>query len=915
LAVTALGALLAFSTTGLATSSSDGDSESCKGNEYSSQSVRKAKTNDPKPKPPVSCPTIEVEKKAEKDEYKKGDTIKWTVTIENKGKKDVKVSVEDEGVKLYGPGGSEETSKKAKTKTKKSSCEGSKQSSSKKAKSSTKKNEDCDEKDKCDEGSGYQSKSSSKDCDKPEKCGGLIAPGEAKALVCTGSQVAEKCGTVKNTVEVTAYSVKSKDDKDKDKKDKSKKSKTSSKPGKVVVEASDETFVLCDLKVEKTATLSYVKTWDWTITKKADTLKKNSTDATATIEYTVEVKKSETPAPSNVKVVGDISVHNPYWFTIKGATISDKLGSVECQVDGGATKDLVPGASTFGYVCMLEAVPAPGAKNVATAAFMVNGKPGTATGEASLSEGQITEVDGSVKVTDWVYKLLGLPGSATDGPPVFPEAAPPTIPPTDGIINKTTTFTYTRTYNVPATNCVSYKNIAKVASLDAPSNNPPKGDDEKTTGTDTTYSAASGNYGTTTSTPTTPTGTETKTETETTPTGPYTPPATSKLPKDASVTVEICRAVQDLAVNKTATTKIENDWTITKSTTTTSPINATVVPQPISYNVVLTKTPKYTVSGTITVTNPNPFPVTSVTVTDKIGTTDCVVTNGAVGTLAAGASATPAPTYTCSVATSDPGTNSASVSFTDPGNVVKSVPATVGYSFLGVTPLHDAVKVTDVFDGQPETIPAASVTTPPAAPISYTRNAEPPVAIGCRPVLNTATLTALDDPNYTKNSPVTVEVCRTAATPPPTPPAGFGNVGGSGTTAGTPANRAALALSKTGPGAATAGQLVSYRIKVTNRSKIAARNVVLRDILPSGFSVSGKLKGASISKGRISWKVGTLAPGKSRTVGVKLRIDRSVGGRRCNQAVATAGNAKTVRDTQCTRIAAVAGAVEPGVTG
>lgn len=127
--------------------------------------------------------------------------------------------------------------------------------------------------------------------------------------------------------------------------------------------------------------------------------------------------------------------------------------------------------------------------------------------------------------------------------------------------------------------------------------------------------------------------------------------------------------------------------------------------------------------------------------------------------------------------------------------------------------------------------------------------------------------------------------------------------------------RARLVVTKSGPLAATAGQTAKYTIRVRNSSSTAATSVRLADIIPSGMSLAGPVKGASVSSGRITWTIGRLAAGASRTVSVSLRIDRSIGGRRCNTATATASNAGTARDSACTRIRAVAGVVAPAVTG
>lgn len=894
-AATVLGALCALPAVALASNSSRGDDSSCTGPEQSSHSVRKTKSNEPKPS--VSCPSIEVEKKAGQDSYQQGDSIKWTVTITNTGDSDVKVTAKDKGVKLYGPGGSSETARKAaKARSKSSSpgsCDDVQQSSSKRTSKSLR-------------------KSKSEGCDKKEKCGGVIAPEES--LVCTGYQEAEKCGTVKNTVKVTAVGVKKAGDHSDNHYSNSSKTSKSTKHTKhkkhgVVVKASGETFVFCDLKVSKDAKVSYVKTWDWIIDKSADQTKVESTGDTAVVNYTVKVTKSDAPAVSNVKVNGTIKVYNPYPFAVD-VKVTDKLTSDDpCTVEGVDEKSATigHGTATFAYECVLTAVPGPEVKNVATTKFTVNGTPGTATGEAGIETGYVTEVDGTVNVTDLVWKL-GTPDV------LFVPEAPL------GTTSETKEFTYSRTYDVPATNCDSYKNIATVSGVGVPAY-PPHEEHEGTTteGTTTGGTTTGGyhessygsttNYGTTTenTASTETTGSTESTESTTTDGSP--PPPTSTLPKSDHWTVEICRKVQDLAVTKTATTKTSNEWSIVKSSKSGATINPAADSQPITYGVVLTKTPTHTVTGKVTVTNPNPFAVTGVDVTDSIPGASCTVTGGAVGTLNAGASAE--ATYACTVGSSADGTNTASVAWTDPANVVHNQLGPANYTFATATLVHDAVNVTDVFDGGAATPQAGNVSAGGAIS-DYTKNA-PMTGVtldgnGCRNVVNTATLTATDDAGYTRDSSVTVTLCK---------PAG-GTLGGpsavAGTT-GTPTSRAALRLSKTGPGAATAGQLVTYRIKVTNRSKIAARNVVLRDVLPSGFSVSGKVKGAGISKGRVTWKVGSLAAGKSKTVIVKFRIDRNVGGRRCNQAVATAGNATTVRDAQCTRIAAVVGALQPAVTG
>lgn len=165
-------------------------------------------------------------------------------------------------------------------------------------------------------------------------------------------------------------------------------------------------------------------------------------------------------------------------------------------------------------------------------------------------------------------------------------------------------------------------------------------------------------------------------------------------------------------------------------------------------------------------------------------------------------------------------------------------------------------------------------------------------------------------PNDPKNPP-----SNPPATGLGTPPPGTttGKTAVSGATTKTP--RARLQVTKVGPKAAVAGQLVKYRITVKNASRLTARAVTLRDVLPSGLTVASKVKGASLKNGSLRWSLGTLAPGRSKTFQVQVRIARSVSGRRCNTALASARGVATVRSLACTRIAAVAGAVDPAVTG
>ena len=125
---------------------------------------------------------------------------------------------------------------------------------------------------------------------------------------------------------------------------------------------------------------------------------------------------------------------------------------------------------------------------------------------------------------------------------------------------------------------------------------------------------------------------------------------------------------------------------------------------------------------------------------------------------------------------------------------------------------------------------------------------------------------------------------------------------------GSPKPQAAkLVITKTGPATIRAGRFASYLITVKNPTKTAATGVVIRDILPSGMSVvldqqSKGLK-AVFKSGRVTWTLGTVAPGTTRVVRVKVRIGDNVKGMLDNVATVNAANVTgTARSVAATRV-------------
>ena len=157
---------------------------------------------------------------------------------------------------------------------------------------------------------------------------------------------------------------------------------------------------------------------------------------------------------------------------------------------------------------------------------------------------------------------------------------------------------------------------------------------------------------------------------------------------------------------------------------------------------------------------------------------------------------------------------------------------------------------------------------------------------------------------------------------PPTPPVSPQGQPTTPTTPVTPpvvpvnrVTRARLAIDKRAAGRVTAGQLVRYAITVRNRSRVTAKGVVVTDTIPAQMTLAGRARGVRVSGGTVTWRVGDLRAGRSRTVILELRMDSAARGRRCNVAAARASNAAQVRDRACTRVVPIANRVEPAVTG
>ena len=161
-----------------------------------------------------------------------------------------------------------------------------------------------------------------------------------------------------------------------------------------------------------------------------------------------------------------------------------------------------------------------------------------------------------------------------------------------------------------------------------------------------------------------------------------------------------------------------------------------------------------------------------------------------------------------------------------------------------------------------------------------------------------------------------VELAATAAlsatAPVVTPPA----VAPAVTVAAIPAK---LRLVKTAPVQVRRGATIAYRLTVTNRSAVAARNVVVRDPVPAGAYVGTLPSRARLRGAAVVWRLGTLAPGARVTVTLRLRTRVTSVGDVVNVASAAAANAATVHARARTHLVLPTrvrpARVQPAVTG
>jgi len=312
----------------------------------------------------------------------------------------------------------------------------------------------------------------------------------------------------------------------------------------------------------------------------------------------------------------------------------------------------------------------------------------------------------------------------------------------------------------------------------------------------------------------------------------------------------------------------------------------------LAYRVSVTRTAaiedQFAVGGRLAVRNDNPWdvPVTVRVEIPGVAGATCTVSN-AVGELIQ-EWATKWFDYSCSLPAKIDGSVVASVDW-DYQGTLQTTSGSAPYAFGEPTAtLNPTVDVADAFAGGPARLLGDGKGVAGSRVFTYRRSVRVPQS-GCTTYDNVATITSPH--GLSRSDRASVQVC--AGTLVQT-------LGAAASQIGSP-----LRLAKRGPARVTAGRVATYRITVRNVGRSALQSVTVTDVLPRGYAPARTTRGATVGSGRLTWRIGTLARGARRTVVVSVRVGASSTGRRCNLALAAARGVAVVRDTACTRVAAV----------
>ena len=121
----------------------------------------------------------------------------------------------------------------------------------------------------------------------------------------------------------------------------------------------------------------------------------------------------------------------------------------------------------------------------------------------------------------------------------------------------------------------------------------------------------------------------------------------------------------------------------------------------------------------------------------------------------------------------------------------------------------------------------------------------------------------------------------------------------------TVVRKASIDVTKTGPARRIIGRPATYTIVVTNTGDTSAKNAMLVDTLPAGTSFVSASDGGRYAGGKVSWNLGNLSAGGSRTVTLTLKPTQMGTIRNVTQATATGLEASDSATTVVEGLAAV----------
>jgi len=98
-----------------------------------------------------------------------------------------------------------------------------------------------------------------------------------------------------------------------------------------------------------------------------------------------------------------------------------------------------------------------------------------------------------------------------------------------------------------------------------------------------------------------------------------------------------------------------------------------------------------------------------------------------------------------------------------------------------------------------------------------------------------------------------------------------------------------IAISKTAPAKALGGQTFKYTIVTSTTNDLDTRNAVVTDVLPAGISYVSSTPSATVSGQKLTWNLGTIPGGGSKTITVNVKGAKPGTYRNCAEVKAEAG--------------------------